>query len=120
MEENWQATVEASKMDFPKKLRVLLLQESDWFVAQCLEYDIAAQGKTVKDALYEFTRTLVGHLILTIEDGAKLEDIPPAPAHYWRWFEDGTRFDSDETPFRIPVEALPPAYMIPEQVVHIR
>jgi len=103
----------------PQKLSVIILQEEGWFVAQCLEYDIAAQGRTVKDVLYEFQRTLVGHIILCHQDGTKLEDIPPAPPKFWQWFENGTNFEGDGTPFRIPVESLPPAYMIPEPVLRI-
>jgi predicted RNase H-like HicB family nuclease len=35
-----------------------LIHEGDWFVAQCLEVDIASQGETEKDALQNLGEAL--------------------------------------------------------------
>lgn len=34
-----------------KKIRILLYQEAGWCIAQCLEYDIRAQAKTIPQVL---------------------------------------------------------------------
>lgn len=64
-------------------LRVLILKEDDWWVAQCLEYDIAAQARTLKDVQYEFQRVFLGRVVAAKESGIKpFEGILPAPEVY--------------------------------------
>ncbi len=36
-------------------------QEGDWFVAQCLEVDVASQGETEEEALANFREALALH-----------------------------------------------------------
>jgi predicted RNase H-like HicB family nuclease len=36
-------------------------QEGDWFVAQCLEVDVASQGRTEQEALKNLSRALELH-----------------------------------------------------------
>lgn len=50
---------------FMNKLRVLFIKgngDTDNWVAQCLEYDIAAQGKTIREAKKMFELTMAGEL----------------------------------------------------------
>ena len=35
----------------PRTLTAALHQEEDWFIAQCLEVDVASQGHTIDEAL---------------------------------------------------------------------
>lgn len=61
---------------------ILLKKEGPSWVAQCLQYDVAGQGKTIKDALYQAERALVGHAMIS---GGKIE-LPAAPQEYWRMY----------------------------------
>jgi hypothetical protein len=52
---------------FPLTLSVVFIKDqcATW-VAQCLEFDIAAQGKTIKDAQRAFERTFLGQVMLDL------------------------------------------------------
>ena len=50
-------------------VRVVVFQEDERVCAQCLEYDIAAQGQTLDDCLYQLGRLIVGHLAISTEKG---------------------------------------------------
>ncbi len=85
-------------------LSVLLWQEDNLWLAQCLQYDIAAQAKTLGDLRYELERILVGHLVISAENGAEpFEDIPPAPTEFWqKYLKANMRLQADTMPFRMP------------------
>lgn len=94
------------------QLSVLFIkdQHSTW-VAQCLEFDIAAQGKSFKDAQRAFERTFMGQIALDMRnDRRPLEGIKQAPKQYWSMYEESERL-ADRRPFRLP-EGIPPAFMI--------
>lgn len=56
---------------------VLLTEENGIYLAQCIEYDIAAQGSSIEKAKRAFEKTIVGQIILDIQYGKKpLEGIP--------------------------------------------
>ena len=85
-------------------------QNSTW-VAQCLEFDIAAQGKTIKEAQKAFERTFLGQVGLDVRGNRRpLEGIEQAPKEYWDMFESAVRL-ADRKPFRLPAD-IPPAFMI--------
>jgi predicted RNase H-like HicB family nuclease len=42
----------------PRKVKVYLWQECDWWVAQCLEIDVASQGRSEEDALNNLREAL--------------------------------------------------------------
>jgi len=97
----------------PRKiaLRVIYLRETDYWVAQCLEHDIAAQGKTLSEVEDAFRKTLVGQIVLDLRKGREpLEDIKPAPSIYWRKFREGLRLGVEPN-IELPSE-IPPAFMI--------
>lgn len=76
----------------PKKLQVrtVIFREGDWWVAQCLDYDLAAQAKTLKDLAYEIQRVLVGHMVICKQEGiTPFEHLPKAPEKYWELFSEG-------------------------------
>jgi hypothetical protein len=83
-------------------LSVLILQEDKTWVAQCLEYDIVAQGETIAKATQAFEKTLVGQIIIDVKHKKRpLEDIPSAPKFYWDKFENAERLQ-DKKPFHLP------------------
>jgi predicted RNase H-like HicB family nuclease len=38
-------------LDLPRTLTAALHREEDWYIAQCLEVDVASQGQTIDEAL---------------------------------------------------------------------
>lgn len=69
-------------------VRVVVFQEGDWVCAQCLEYDIAAQAKTLEDCLYQLERLVIGHIAISVENGLEpLQGLKAAPRRFWEWFE---------------------------------
>jgi hypothetical protein len=72
------------------RLRVLVLKENRTWVAQCIDYDIAAQGTSIPDALKCFEQTVLAQISINIEDGkAPFEGIGPAPEWYAQQYERG-------------------------------
>lgn len=97
-------------LDF--KLSVLLLQEGKTWVAQCLEYDIAAQGKTIAAAKDAFSRTFAGQVFVDLHHKLDpLSGFSPAPKEYWDQFKSAERL-ADRQPILIPTESLPPAFLV--------
>jgi hypothetical protein len=67
---------------------VLVSQEGNWLSAQCLEYDIATQARTLEALWYELQRILVGHVATRLREGKKpFADVRQAPRKYWAMFE---------------------------------
>lgn len=75
-------------MNYPEQLKVLVYLEHtdkyDIWVAQCLDFDIAAHGDLPQDALYEFERLYVAQIAAALDSGiAPLESVPKAPDFFW-------------------------------------
>lgn len=69
-------------------LSVLVLHEQGGWAAQCLEYDIAAQGTTKKLAESAFEKTFIGQIVVDLNQGKQpLEGITRAPKMYWDMLE---------------------------------
>jgi len=67
-----------------KQLNLLIFKEDDWWIAQCLNYDIAAQARTLSDVQYEIQRVLVGRIAMAEKLGIDpFKGIPPAPEMYY-------------------------------------
>jgi len=47
-----------STMNLPSGLHALLWKEGKWFVAKCVEVEVASQGKTKKEALSNLSEAL--------------------------------------------------------------
>ena len=83
------------------KIRAVLFQEEGWWVAQCLEYDIAAQARTQDDLLYELKRILAGRILVSATKGRQpFENLPKAPLRYWAMYEEAEPVSTDPPPFR--------------------
>lgn len=75
-------------MNHKVKLSVLFLKEGNSWVGQCLEHDIAAQGKTFEDAKSALRNTIVAQMFLDASNHATpLSGIKPAPNYYKEKFE---------------------------------
>lgn len=95
-------------------LRVLLFEENKTWIAQCLENDIATQGKSIADAMNALERTIIGQIALDVKNGIKpLSEIAPAPQSCFDKFEkaylicDKPKFTLPQTILPRPVMAVP-------------
>ncbi len=79
-------------------INVLLLCDQGIWVAQCLEHDIAAQGKTIKQAMKTFSKSFAGQVFMDVENGKQpLEDFTPAPVEYWDMLKEALIVQSHKT-----------------------
>ena len=95
-------------------LSVLFFQESSGiWVAQALERDIAAQGRSVEEAKIAFERTVDGYLRL---DGKlqrePLSGLKPAPRPYWEVWERVAKKHLETPVAAEEPSPIPPAYII--------
>jgi len=87
---------------FPKRIRLqaVIFQEGDWWVAQCLEYDIAAQAKSSQKVIGELQRILTAHVLISKENGVEpFSTHSRAPERYWKMLEE-----FQKPLFDIPIE----------------
>jgi hypothetical protein len=86
------------------ELNVIAYQEGEWWCAQCLEYDLAAQAKTLPDLHYEFERIVYSHLAISLELGQEpFEGLNPAPQKFWDMYEKAKmHIERENQPFRLP------------------
>ena len=97
-------------LDF--KLSVLLRREVESWVAQCLEYDIAAQGKTIAEAKDAFARTFAGQVFVDLHHGVQpLAGFTQAPMEYWQEFKGAERL-ADRQPIYIPTDQMSPSVSV--------
>lgn len=69
------------------KVDVLVFPEHSFLIAQCLQYDIAAQGRTWSALKRAFILTFMGQMKLQVKFGKKpLGDIPSAPKEFKKMF----------------------------------
>lgn len=71
----------------PTLLRVLVFNQREHLVAQCLEYDITAQGRSMDELRKRFYLTFWAHVQQSKELGRKpLEGVGRAPEEFFlRW-----------------------------------
>jgi hypothetical protein len=83
---------------------VLFIREEARWVAQCLEYDIAAQADTIAGAKRAFSKAFVSQVATNIRHGKRpLQDVPKAPGFYFDLFKKGERL-ADRT---LPKPVIP-------------
>lgn len=71
-----------------ESVRVLIFKDGDHMVAQCLEHDIAAQGRSHEEVRRSFEWTYIGHVVLAAKrKRAPFADLPKAPEIFWKQFE---------------------------------
>ncbi|MFH1934290.1 MAG: hypothetical protein ABIN18_22285 [Pseudomonadota bacterium] len=99
------------------KVNILIFQEKGWWVAQCIEYDIVAQARTLKDVQNEFQRIFCGRISIAEQLGLKpFEDIPPAPEAYIDIFNDKINtYKVEFKPIDYICNLIPPAFMLPQE-----
>jgi hypothetical protein len=84
-------------------LSVLLFNEGEAWVVQCLEYDIVAQGESPRAALEALGWTVGAHILLDKERRRKpFSTLQPAPSSFREKFADGIPLN-DPYPLTLPV-----------------
>ena len=83
---------------------ILFERDHGEWVAQCLQYDIGAQAESLAELAYELQRSLVGHIVIAIENGLEpFECLPAAPNEYWdKWRRATMTVESHNGNFRMP------------------
>ena len=105
-------------LDF--KLSVLLLREGEDWVAQCLEYDIAAQGRTLESVKDAFAQAFAARVTIDLARGVQpLIDLASAPNNYWMKFKLAER-QQDHLPIPVPSDSLPPTFLIRAMAYDVR
>jgi hypothetical protein len=80
------------------RINILIFQEAGGWVAQCLQYDVAAQAETVPDLFREILRALASHVTLNIERGrAPFADLGEAPDKFWIMYGEASPIDESNT-----------------------
>jgi hypothetical protein len=70
-------------------IRAVVFQEGEWLCAQCLEYDLVAQAKSLPKLCRALQRLVVGHVAVRLHHGQRpFRDLPRAPARYWTMFRE--------------------------------
>lgn len=70
------------------KHKLQLIQEGDLWSIQCLDFDIAAQGRTIDEAKDRFEKTFLGQIELDIKEKREpFSGVEKAPQEFWEMFE---------------------------------
>jgi len=68
-------------------IRAVVFQEGEWLCAQCLEYDLVAQAKSLPQLARALERLIVGHIAVRLRQKQQpFRDLPRAPKKYWTMF----------------------------------
>src|SRR2546428_13369943 len=68
-------------------IRAVVFQEGEWLCAQCLEYDLVAQAKSLQKLSRALQRLIVGHVAVRLHHKQQpFRDLPRAPEKYWAMF----------------------------------
>lgn len=74
------------------RLRVVVLREDGWLVAQCLEHNIAVQAQSFDALRVALEEAIAGHIVLDLQAGIEpLSNLAAAPARYFELFESAPR-----------------------------
>lgn len=63
-------------MSSPRTLTAAIHQEEDWYVAPCLEVDVASQGQTIEEALSNLTEAVGLYLDEVDDAGERITGTP--------------------------------------------
>jgi hypothetical protein len=100
-------------------LKAVLFEEGDWWCAQCLEYDITAQAKTLPELRYELERVLFTHLCVSAQLGrTPFQGLAQAPRKFWKMYENtNLRLESEDSDFSFQ---LPGSMPIPSVIAKMK
>ena len=92
-------------------LRVLIIQHDGLWAAQCIDHDIVAQGKSIREAKTAFEQTIIGQILFDLARGREpLAAFPAAPAHWQELYERAADVTLDDKGPLLP-EGTPDAFI---------
>jgi hypothetical protein len=69
-------------------IHAVAFRRGDWWIAQCLEYRLATQTKTLEELPYELERLLTVQVQSSLARGIEpFAGFTPAPRRYWQMYE---------------------------------
>jgi hypothetical protein len=97
-------------------VKVLFIREGKFWVAQALEFDLAAQGSSIAKTKRAFEQAFFGQIHFDVKLGRPpLEHLPPAPEKYWREFnrivKEKQTLPTERMTSDCPA-STPPAFMV--------
>ena len=96
------------------KLSVVVFKDGAHWIAQGLQYDIAAQSKKLVDLPNLFNNTLLNHMLARSEnDQEPFRAVPRAPDEYWEMFNDGIGLSLKQNGVAIPASNFLPPFSPP-------
>lgn len=97
------------------QLKVLFFKENGLWIAQCLDFDIAAQGSSMDLAVLRFIRTFMVQVELDLACKREpLTYVPKAPERFWEQWRSEHSFPLADLTARLP---HPPSELAPWPVV---
>jgi hypothetical protein len=99
-------------------IHVLYVQDEHGWYAQCLDYDIGAQGNTLDEAERAFFRTWQIQVTMDRAHGREpFEGLGKAPDKYWQMLKEASEWTGRQAPPDDSGEIRqPPAFVIAAQV----
>jgi len=93
-------------------LRVLIIQQSDGlWAAQCIDHDIAAQGKSIREAKTAFEQTIIGQILYDLKKNREpLAAFPAAPTELQELYERAADVTLDDKGPLLP-QGTPEAFV---------
>jgi hypothetical protein len=71
------------------RIRAVVFRAGEWWVAQCLEYDLATQARRLEDLPRELRRLLNVQILASLESGIEpFEGFSKAPTRFWKMYEN--------------------------------
>jgi hypothetical protein len=84
-------------------IRAVVFQEGEWLCAQCLEYDLVVQAKSLQQLSRALQKLIVGHIVVRLRHKQEpFRDLPRAPKKYWAMFRQ-SRLKLPATMFKLGV-----------------
>ena len=69
-------------------IRAVVFQEGEWLCAQCLEYNLVVQAKSLNQLSSALQRLIVAHVAVRLRHKQQpFRDLPRAPEKYWAMFK---------------------------------
>ena len=97
-------------METSARISVLVERVGDWWVAQCIQHDLATQARSLDELQFEIRRLLTAHIASCEELGIRPFELPPAPPEVHARFEQAkTRLEflGHQGPQLVVSHALP-------------
>jgi hypothetical protein len=69
-------------------IHAVAFRRGDWWIAQCLEYRLSTQTRTLEELPYELERLLAVQIHASLARGIEpFAGFRPAPRRYWEMYE---------------------------------